>query len=265
MVTKIRISFFVAVVLFFANCSQFQDVFDAKGKTSYQASKQSKQSKQTANDVNLDVSGGRTPIVTKKGTYYFVVPGDTLSDIAQKYRISTEDLAQINDLYDSTLVIGRRLFIPNKKSRRDYLAITNIFRQEKAAKVLSQKKVEFIWPVEKFVLFSKFGKRRGRPHDGLDLSTPTGTPIYAAAAGKVIYSKRFAGYGNLLVLKHANQFFTAYAHTQEVFVSQGKSVKQGDKIATVGRTGRTTGPHLHFEVRKGTDAIDPLTVLPERR
>ena len=262
MVTKTKIIFFI-FVFSLAGCSQFQDVFKTTGETSYKVSKKSKERKESTKLDDSSSGGGREPIVTKKGTYYFVVSGDTLSAIAETYHIKPEDLAQINSLYDSNLVIGRRLFIPNKKNRHEYLAVTNVIKDEKTSQVVWQKKVNFIWPVDKFVLFSNFGQRHGRPHNGVDLSASVGTPIHASASGKVIYSKRFAGYGNLIVIKHADQYFTAYAHTQEIFVSEGKTVKQGDKIATIGRTGRTTGPHLHFEVHKGTEAVNPITVLPE--
>ena len=121
--------------------------------------------------------------------------------------------------------------------------------------------VTFEWPVEG-IFFSKFGPRRGRHHDGIDVSAPAGTPIKAAADGKVVFSGRFCGYGNMILLRHDNGYFTAYAHNRANLVDKGEKVAQGEVIAEVGRTGRTTGNHLHFEVRRGRKAMDPLSFLP---
>lgn len=251
--------FFIISFLALAGCSQFQAIFTgSQGESSYKVAKSFKKSGSSSTVEN----GMRSPIVTKKGTYYFVAPGDTLTGIAKKYRFSRDHLAQINDLYDSNLIIGRRLFIPNKKTKKDFLSVTEIIKEKKMARSQSKKTPKFAWPLHKYTVTSQYGWRRGRPHDGVDLSAKPGTPIYAAADGRVIYSKRFAGYGNLIVLKHGNSYFTAYAHATALLIPLGKKVRRGQKIATVGRTGRASGPHLHFEIRKKTQAIDPLTVLP---
>jgi len=257
---KYCLIFIVILSLNVSACSQFQDVFSG-AKTS-QHLKKKKKSKTKV--TQADTEGLRKPIVTKKGTYYFVAPQDNLSTIAKRYKIKREELAQVNDLLDSKLIIGRRLFIPNKKTKKQYVTISNIIDNKKS-RSKSRKKVKFDWPVKKFVLTSKFGPRRGRPHDGIDLSAKRGTPIYAAASGKVIYSKRFSSYGNLVVIKHAGNYFTAYAHATKLYVKQGTKVKKGQKIASVGRTGRSSGPHLHFEIHKGTRAIDPIKILPDKK
>jgi len=122
---------------------------------------------------------------------------------------------------------------------------------------------EFIWPVAGGVLTSRFGVRRGRTHDGIDISARRGTPVKAAADGKVVYAGRMSGYGNLIVIKHGRNFFTAYAHAEKNKVSKGDKVKQGEVIATVGRSGRASGPHCHFEIREKTVARNPLYFLPK--
>jgi len=122
----------------------------------------------------------------------------------------------------------------------------------------------FIWPLEKCVYMSGYGIRRGRRHDGIDLAAKGGTPIKAAADGEVVFSKRMRGYGRLVLLKHKGNFFTAYAHNRSNLVKKGKKVRQGQVIAKVGRSGRATGNHLHFEIRKGQKAVDPLRYLPAR-
>jgi murein DD-endopeptidase MepM/ murein hydrolase activator NlpD len=103
--------------------------------------------------------------------------------------------------------------------------------------------------------------RWGRMHEGIDITAPTGTPIWAAAAGTVIHSGWLGGYGNLVVVDHGNGLATAYAHASAIFVSVGQSVAQGETIALVGSTGNSSGPHLHFEVRVNGVAVDPLFYL----
>ena len=134
-------------------------------------------------------------------------------------------------------------------------------RRRSRATVSSQR---FTWPLDNGIYTSGFGIRRGRRHDGIDIAAKSGTPIKAAASGKVVFAKRMRGYGRLVLIKHDNDFFTAYAHNRKNLVKKGDSVKQGEKIALVGRTGRATGNHLHFEVRKGQRAVDPLRYLPAR-
>ncbi len=114
---------------------------------------------------------------------------------------------------------------------------------------------------------SGFGARhdplRGgiRRHTGVDIAAPSGTPIAAAAAGKVVFAGRRGGYGNLVEIEHADGQRTRYAHTARLLVKVGDEVKPGQAIATVGSTGRSTGPHLHFEVKKDGARIDPLQAV----
>lgn len=114
---------------------------------------------------------------------------------------------------------------------------------------------------------SGFGARhdplhgRVRRHTGVDIAAPQGTPIAAAAAGKVVFAGRRGGYGNLVEIEHADGQRTRYAHAARLLVKVGDEVKTGQAIATVGSTGRSTGPHLHFEVKKDGNRIDPLQAV----
>jgi lipoprotein NlpD len=117
------------------------------------------------------------------------------------------------------------------------------------------------WPVQG-VLYSRFGVRQGQRHDGIDIAAPEGTPIGAAAAGTVVYAGSQAGYGSIVILRHDGGLLTLYAHASALLVHQGDRVAPGQPIAKVGRSGRTSGPHLHFEVRDGTRPRNPLFYLP---
>jgi murein DD-endopeptidase MepM/ murein hydrolase activator NlpD len=99
-----------------------------------------------------------------------------------------------------------------------------------------------------------------RLHSGMDIAVPTGTPIQAAAAGQVVFSGTQAGYGNVVVIEHAEGYATLYAHNTENLVSAGTTVSQGQPIATVGSTGRSTGSHVHFEVRKDGKVRPPCSL-----
>jgi lipoprotein NlpD len=117
------------------------------------------------------------------------------------------------------------------------------------------------WPL-KGVLYGRYGTRAGRRHDGIDLSAPEGTRIGAAAAGTVIYAGEQSGYGSIVILRHPGGLVTLYAHCSALLVEEGASVQAGQAVARVGQTGRSSGPHLHFEVREGTRPRNPLLFLP---
>ena len=118
----------------------------------------------------------------------------------------------------------------------------------------------FIWPVSGPVV-SGFGIRWGRMHTGIDIAVGEGTPIHAAAAGRVIYAGWMSGYGNLVFVDHGGGISTGYAHQSSIAVSNGQSVSQGQVIGYVGCTGHCFGPHLHFEVRVNGNPVDPLGYL----
>lgn len=118
----------------------------------------------------------------------------------------------------------------------------------------------FAWPVPGYKANSFFGMRWGRPHNGIDIAAPIGTPILAAADGKVIEARPSSGYGNIVVIYHGNGISTKYAHMtfSSITVKVGQHVKKGQQIASVGNEGRSTGPHLHFEVLKWNTPVDPM-------
>jgi murein DD-endopeptidase MepM/ murein hydrolase activator NlpD len=112
-------------------------------------------------------------------------------------------------------------------------------------------------------VWSGFGPKGGKHHDGIDLAAPVGTPVRAAADGLVIYSgDAIKGYGNLVILRHDGGIVTIYAHNSKNRVAEGAAVKRGETIAEVGQTGAATAPHVHFEVRVDERPRDPLLYLP---
>lgn len=119
----------------------------------------------------------------------------------------------------------------------------------------------FIWPVFGR-LTSPFGPRWGRMHQGQDIAAPTGTPIKAPKAGRVIKAGSAGGYGNLTLIDHGGGIVTAYGHQSQFAVKEGDQVQQGQVIGFVGSTGHSTGPHLHFEVRVNGVARNPIPYLP---
>jgi len=122
----------------------------------------------------------------------------------------------------------------------------------------------FTWPVKGEVI-SEFGAAgKGVHNDGINIAVPKGTPIVAAEDGVVAYSgNELRGFGNLLLIKHADGWMTAYAHNDQLLVKRGELVKRGQRIALSGDSGGVTQPQLHFELRQGTRAIDPATVLKD--
>jgi murein DD-endopeptidase MepM/ murein hydrolase activator NlpD len=118
----------------------------------------------------------------------------------------------------------------------------------------------FIWPVNGPVT-SPFGWRWGRMHEGIDIGAAYGTPIRAAASGRVVYAGSMSGYGNLVAIDHGGGVSTAYGHQSSIAVGVGQVVSQGQTVGYVGCTGHCFGPHLHFEVRINGSPVDPLGYL----
>lgn len=131
----------------------------------------------------------------------------------------------------------------------------------------TSRRITFDWPVNEARMtrgfFTKPKKRRGRPHLGIDLASPKGTPIYAAHSGLIIYvGKQFSGYGRMVMIEGKDGFASLYAHLSKTLVRAGTQVVKGELIGQMGRTGRATGVHLHFEIRKKDGPVDPLMYLP---
>jgi murein DD-endopeptidase MepM/ murein hydrolase activator NlpD len=131
-------------------------------------------------------------------------------------------------------------------------------RGEEASPRRSSPQPRWGWPLKAGVISSEFGRRGSRPHEGMDIAARVGEPIYAASPGTVIYAgSRMSGYGNALILHHGDDTTSLYAHATQLRVRKGDRVEPDTPIATVGRTGRATGAHLHIDIRPGAKPIDP--------
>ena len=223
---------------------------------------------------------------TAFGVYHTIQPGETLYSLSRRYQVPVDDLASANDIIDPTrLQVGDQIFVPfadeiktkddPAQKKKKHTAVATAKKKGSHKKKQSgggsstwrgkpPGSPDFIWPV-KGVVTSPFGKRWGRVHKGIDIAGPTGTPIAAAASGKVVFSASGQrGYGNLIIVDHGD-YLTVYAHCHKRKVSEGEMVQRGQVIATVGKTGRATGPHLHFEIRYRKKPMNPIKYLPRRR
>ena len=213
-----------------------------------------------------------------------VVRGDTVYNLAKRYHILQDDLRAWNSLSDNTISVGQVLKVkPPKSSAGNISAISpplpsvskapqpavNLTStgsvQAKASStyntIFSKPRtvggITWIRPVAG-VLTSRFNA-----HDrGVTIAGDLGTPIVAAADGKVIYSSQLSSYGNLVIIQHNDQYLTAYAHNQVNLVKEGVQVKRGQRIALMGNTGGASKVALHFELRKNGQAIDPAPYIP---
>jgi murein DD-endopeptidase MepM/ murein hydrolase activator NlpD len=121
----------------------------------------------------------------------------------------------------------------------------------------------FLWPVRGHILASYGTKSDGTHNDGINIAAPRGTAVQAMDAGVVAYTgNELRGYGNLVLVKHANGWISAYAHCDAILVKRGEKVERGQVIARVGSTGNVSEPQLHFELRRGQHAVDPREFMP---
>lgn len=131
--------------------------------------------------------------------------------------------------------------------------------------VASAKGANFVWPTEGNVISSFGPKPNGLVNDGINIAAADGQPIWAAADGEVAYAgNELKGYGNMMIIRHAGGYMTAYAHASDMLVQKGMKVKQGDLIGYVGKTGDVSVAQLHFGIRQGKSPINPETLLPRR-
>ena len=214
--------------------------------------------------------------IPKKRTH-IVKRGDTLYSISRKYRTDVFTVSRFNNLKNANQIYtNQKLIIPDqfeskkkvvrkfkkketKKVKKKIIAKKDSYSEKESNETFNQK---FIWPVEGKIL-SKYGSNNpGFFNDGINIESVSGKDVKASSAGEIVYSgNEIPGYGNLVLIKHSKNWITAYAHLNKIYKKKGALVKKGESIGAVGNSGNVKIPQLHFEIRKGKEAVDPLKYL----
>jgi LysM repeat protein len=221
------------------------------------------------------VKAAETPAVCT----HTVRRGESVGAIAARYRVPRAAVVGANHLADPhTLRTGRRLAIPGcrppaptaKDEPTVLSANGSVLKRVGPLRVLTElvlaqpdfrdERLALAWPIEGPVI-STFGRRARGWHAGIDISAELGSPILAAAPGTVLFSGWIRAYGQIVKIQHSSGFITLYAHNTKNMVEEGEDVETGQVIATVGRSGDASGPHVHFEVRRDGKAYNPLHML----
>jgi len=223
----------------------------------------------------------------KKGVYHVVAKGVTLYRISQAYKVPIAKLMEANGLSSPSAVkVGSRIFIPGAKAVlhvEPYVPLSarekkdlerSLEREEKPIPAERSpeggrqgppwlgKELDLIWPIQGKIN-SRFGPRGKNFHKGIDIASPSYQEVKAAMDGEVIFARNSrTGYGNVVVLRHDLGFSTIYGHMNVIIAKEGEAVRLGQAIGGVGSTGKSTGPHLHFELRHDGRPLDPLPLLP---
>jgi murein DD-endopeptidase MepM/ murein hydrolase activator NlpD len=207
--------------------------------------------------------------------------GDSVEVIAERYGVSPKTVERANELTtgEKDLAAGEKILVP--KREEDLLAtlaevrarhrgetVLHLLRKEEPPVIapavpketVSRPEQPFLRPLEGRIS-SPYGMRGGRLHDGIDIPAPAGTPILAARSGKVVFSGTIRGFGLTVSIDHGDGMTTRYSHNSTNLVKKGDTVRQGQPIAKVGRSGRTTCPHLHFSVLIKGKTVNPAKYL----
>jgi LysM repeat protein len=209
-----------------------------------------------ANEISI---GQELKLPNQCGILHTVHKGETLEDIALKYDVSIRKIIRVNRILDPNKIKqGSDLFVPEAR-------VSHAFSRE----LLRNSGVppQFAWPCRKSQPSSGFGYRKdpftGRRsfHSGADFAPGYGASVYASMGGIVTYAGWMGGYGKLIVIQHSKAYSTRYGHLSRILVKKGKRVRQRQRIGYIGNTGRSTGAHLHFEIRENGKPINPMRKL----
>ena len=205
-------------------------------------------------------------LILPKKKIYTVIKGDTLYSISRKFNVDKYNLSKLNNLKTINIIyVGQKLIIPNYsrtiKSKGD-LGSDKITKKKNTKINQKKNKTIFMWPVRGKIIL-KYGMiKPGLHNDGINIAASNGEDVVASRQGKIIYAgNEIPGYGNLILIKHDKKWVTAYAHLSEITITKGAQVKRGEKIGSVGSSGRVNTSQLHFEIRKGKRALNPREYL----
>ncbi len=234
----------------------------------------------------IDANGLTPPYALKVGDrlrvpsprLHKVAKGDTVYSISRRYGVAMNALMRANGIAPPyTIKLGQTLIVPSSSAGSSAVTSAPVAPNARPPKPATRKQAAalpkpvaragklFLWPVHGRIV-AKFGSQRGgNRNDGINITAPRGANVVAAENGVVAYAgNELRGFGNLLLIKHADGYMTAYAHNERLLVTRGQKVKKGQTIAKVGSTGSVTTPQLHFEIRKGRKAVDPTRYLPRQ-
>ncbi len=211
------------------------------------------------------------PYILKPGKFikipvskrYKIKKGDTLYKIAKCSATNVLEIKNKNtNLNEKKLIVGSVINLPYYSIDNCKLISKKIAKKNRSIKKSIKSKEIFIWPVKGSII-TYFGKQKGgRKNDGINIISVKGNPVRAAMTGKVIYrGNELLAWGNLIIIKHKNNWTTAYAHLDKLLVKKGEIIKTGDIIASVGATGNVDKSQLHFQVRKNSKPLDPMKFL----
>ena len=204
-------------------------------------------------------------ILPVSGVYHVVEEGETLEEIARRYKVKPEEIVNYkpNGLKDvnDPLPVDKVLIVPG--GEKPWVPPRVSIYSGPIPEASRKGTGRFVWPVSGHIT-ALFGQLvQNKPHRGLDIGSWTGAPVVASDSGYVAFAGwDRTGYGNLVIINHGNGFLTYYAHMSRIFVQRGQSVAQGQRVGAVGCTGNCTGPHLHFEIRYNNVYRNPLGFLP---
>ncbi|MGE5507413.1 MAG: peptidoglycan DD-metalloendopeptidase family protein [Chitinophagales bacterium] len=194
--------------------------------------------------------GQTMKVMNGRGSVYTVKPGDSLTSISKRFSLAVAKIQAANGLLSDEISAGQELILPGIRPRRR--------DDELTSRGLSA--LYFAWPTRGWIT-SRFGRRWGRVHEGIDIAVYVGHRVVAAAPGRVTFAGWYAGYGRLVTIDHGHGIVTRYAHNSRLLVKPGQWVDRGDPIALSGNSGSSTGPHVHFEVRVNGRPQNPLNWL----
>lgn len=195
--------------------------------------------------------------MVRSGQYIQLGEGDTLALVAREFGVTEEMIRAANP--ERAMVTGDWIFVPTTAGLIHAPGL-------RAPAFTTEEHLDtgrFLWPVPSSKrVSSPFGPRWGRHHDGIDIAGRSGSHILATDSGVVVYAgSELGGYGNIIVISHSGGYFSVYAHNKKNHVRRGQRVHRGQVIGLLGSSGRSTGPHLHFEIRRDSQPIDPKRVV----
>ncbi len=238
----------------------------------------------------IDANGLRPPYALRVGQVlqvpnprrHMVLAGDTVYGVARRYGAEPSQIVRLNRIAAPyTLAPGQKLSLPVPSRSGGGQVVVKAAGPTPARLATSGKTVakavaipappprasgKFLWPVRGRTIAGYGRKKNGLHNDGINIAAPRGAPVRAADNGVVAYvGNELRGFGNLILIKHAGGWVTAYAHTERFLVRRGQTVARGQEIARIGSSGNVATPQLHFEIRKGARSVDPTRFLGPQR